>query len=504
MDLKASWQSSTKNQRQTSLLKLVTAGLSKEAGHYIDLVKADHRGVYASTGAHFANAIFGRDSIEVAEDLLQSHKQLVHDIILTLASLQGVKTDTKSEEEPGKIHHEYREQVFNGQPITEYSAAILHDLQKKWGGEDSGRIIYYGSYDATPLYIRLVARYMALYGQSILSETYTNRDGQARTMQDSLRVATMWLAGKIESSPWGLFEYKRLNPSGIGNQSWKDSATSYVHSDGSLANIDGGIASVELQGYAYDALLAADSLIAQGEARKSRWASLAQLVQKNTLQKLWMPERSFFAQGLDRDQNGETRQIDTLASNAGVLLESRLLADLPDEKAQPYVQGIVKIIAGPEFLTSVGIRSRALSHKALPGIVDYHGSYTVWPKETYDIAKGLRQFQFHHLTEQIENRILRGVVLAGGFYEFFYVESNGEVRYDRDEISRYYGQKSPGEALPVPEPGQAWTIAAVLGILQQRAKLQAEEPINQFESSVLANITNITPDTIGRELKASS
>ncbi len=434
---------------------------------YMSLVSAKDLGVYASLGVHFENAIFGRDSLQVAEDLMSTRQILVLHIIRTLASLQGVKFDPKSEEEPGKIHHEYRSKIFNGQPIPEVSLNIMKRLQQSWGDETSDTMRYYGSYDATPLYIRVVGAYVEHYGQEFLDEVYESLDGQKR-ISDSLYAATTWLVGKIESSPWLLLEFKRLNKeAGIINQAWKDSDTSYLHTDGNLANHDGGIASIELQGYAYDALIIASKLVARSDSERKSWLELAGQLQQQTLERMWMDQSKFFAQGLDRSPENQTRRIQTLTSNPGLLLDSGLLSDLPPEQHRQYVDGIIAMITGPEFMTPVGIRSRALIHRQMPGFIDYHGSYTVWPKEAYAVARGLRRFGQTELSAQLNARILNGVMRSGEFSEFFYVNDDGQVWYDQEVAIKHFQSIGLGTHIATPESGQAWTISAVLGILHQ-------------------------------------
>lgn len=454
-------------------LKLIRALYSgNQKADFISLVSAGSMGVRASLGTHFDYAIFGRDSLQVAEDLLDSHRSLVHKIIITLASLQGVKKDEKSEEEPGKIHHEYRSKMFNGQPTPEISQNIMKRLQQVWGDVNSDYICYYGSADATPLYIRLIYNYVKKYGPQILEENYNSLSGQ-KTIKQSVQSATDWLVGRLTSSPWIMLEYRRLNKeSGITNQAWKDSSTSYLHTNGEIANYNSGIASAELQGYAYDALLAASELVAKNESQKRDWTYLAQQLQQQTIERLWMPETKFFAQGLDRSGEGHTRRIETLTSNGAALADSRLLTNLPYNQAQSYIRGISEMIAGNEFMTPAGIRSRALKHKDMPGFIDYHGSYTVWPKETYAISRGLRNCGDLKLADQIESRLLSAVMRAGEFYEFFYVNIDNSVWYDREEAVSHFTKIGLGNDLATPEAGQAWTISAVQSILDKSRRPQ--------------------------------
>ncbi len=466
MDISPSqWLSMPRTERQR-LIKELEAGQAEF--DYINLVNAGKLGVNASLGLHFDTAIFGRDSLQVAEDLLDSHQNLARTIIHSLASLQGVKYDPTSEEEPGKIHHEYRAKIFNDQPIPEISLNLMRRLQQTWGGVNTDSMRYYGSYDATPLYIRLVGSYIQRYGHGFLNEIYNGLDGEKR-IADSLRAATLWLINKIVSSPWILLEYKRLNwESGIKNQVWKDSDTSYLHLDGSVANHDSGIASAELQGYAYDALLIACQYVARNDKERKDWHELAVQLQQQTIERLWMEETKFFAQGLDRSPQGHTRKIQSLTSNGGLLLDSNLLNDLSPDKRQTYVNGIVATITSSEFITPVGIRSRALRYKQMPGFIDYHGSYTVWPKETYAIARGLRRFGEDKQAAILEANILDGVMQAGEFYEFFYVNDTGNVWYDREVAVQHFKDIGLGKNIATPESGQAWTISAVISILRRR------------------------------------
>src|SRR5882762_2367347 len=133
MNLAKHWHNTSKTKKQLELIRYARSLGKEKQPDYTELVRAPfHWGVYASTGRHFRYAIFGRDSIETAEDLLDSHHALAHDAIMTLASLQGVKEDLQSEEEPGKIHHEFRQTTFDTIPVPPQSLEIMHRLQSLW------------------------------------------------------------------------------------------------------------------------------------------------------------------------------------------------------------------------------------------------------------------------------------------------------------------------------------------------------------------------------------
>jgi glycogen debranching enzyme len=458
---------------------------------YLKLVKAPRTfGVYANDGDAFKFAIFGRDSLVVAEDILTYNQDLTKEIIFALAKLQGYRRDQTSEEEPGKIHHEYRAETFNNLKAPESSLEILHSLQKIWGGVGTKQVTYYGAHDPTLLYVRLIGNYVRRYGREILGERYTGRDGEVHTIAYSVKLAVEWTVAKLDSSPLGLMEYKRLNPTGIPNQAWKDSKYAYVTANGQLPNFDAGIASIELQGYTYDALEAAAYLLPESRLDTRRWLELARIVQEKTLELLWMEDQQFFAQALFYDSEGKHQLIDSLTSNGGLILDSKLIYSLPEQKRQYYTEAIAKKLFSMEFITDVGIRSRALRHVQLPGSTEHHGSYTVWAKETNAISRGLRRSGMNALARQLENRLINSVLMTSNFYQFYYVEINGVVWYDVDKAISDLSERIPGIIPPRPEPHQAWTISGAIRTSSVKL-LRHGVGSSRFEKDALKGIPNI-------------
>lgn len=414
--------------------------------------------MFASDGPNFRHAVFGRDSIEVAEDILEYDQALARDIILTLARLQGTKYNADSEEEPGKIHHEYRSAQFAGRAVPAESLAVMRQLQaKKWGKADTDTMLYYGAYDATPLYIRLVGQYAASYGDDVLGLAYHDKNGRAQTVLDSLRTATDWLTGKLALREDRLLAYRRSNPEGIKNQAWKDSSSAYLFGDGSMPDHDRGIVSAEIQGYVYDALEIAGRFFPE---RAGELRGLAAAVQRSTVSKLWMPNQQFFAQGLGIHASGKERPLDTLTSNGALLLDSQLLDNLSEHDA--YVDALERMIMSEDFLTPAGVRCRAVRHARLLPYVDYHGSYAVWAKETADIARGLEHHGRTRSAARLRRALLDSFRAAGDCYELFYVELDNTVYYDPAQAVAHFSSNTMGEPLPIPEPGQAWSISAAI------------------------------------------
>jgi len=482
------WSNKNLHDRRLALSHFIDNAAAINQPDYLDIVRAPNNwGIYASNGPNFKYAVFGRDSIVVAEDLLLTHKDLAHDIILVLAKLQGTTTNDDSEEEPGKIHHEYRSVKYDGKTIPDYSLGILRNLQKLWGNEGSDTMTYYGGYDATPLYVRLVCHYVKNYGDSILQEEYTTHDGHNRKINESLHYAIGWITYKINESALGLLEYKRINPHGIENQAWKDSRTGYLKRDGSMPDFNKGIASIEIQGYVYDALILSSELISENEEEKDYWRSIAMDISKTVLDLFWMEDVSYFAQAVYLDENDNHQKIDTVTSNGALILNSQLLSDVNHIDRVKYVEGVSKMICSKEFITAAGIRSRALRHMSIPDFIDYHGTYTVWHKESNEIAKGLRRHNLYALAAELEKRMIDAVVRSGEFSEFYYVDIDNKVWYDKAEAIHYFSHKSTVGNLPIPEPGQAWTISSIYRICLDK-NYKKEFEVSDFEKTVLLDI----------------
>jgi glycogen debranching enzyme len=423
------------------------------------------KGVYASSDTLYKGAIFGRDSLEVAEDLMTLKPKLVTSILLTLASLQGKQVNSENEEEPGKIVHEYRNTVVDGRPIKGMSKEIFNKLSSKWGG-DSRELAYYGSVDSTPHFLRVLDSFCQTYGNEILDRQIIGRGNSKSTMKEIAVRAADWLTDRLAKSRSGLLEFQKINPHGISNQVWKDSEEFYVHVDGQIANHRAPISSIELQALAYDALQSAARFMPEGS---SKYEDLAKQLQQRTIELFWSESTASFSLGSDYDDQGKLRIIKTSAANQAALLDSSIFDSLPEDERHKYVAGIVEVIMSSEFLSDAGIRSRSLSNADLIPFWDYHGSFVSWPKETYDIAKGLRRQGFPLLARQLENRILNVCLSYKAYPEFVYVDDAGRVLASPPS-GHTHGELVIVNGTNAPERVQAWTVSAVIAIIDSRLK----------------------------------
>ena len=395
-------------------------------------------------------AVFGRDSLQVAEDTVELFPELAKTTLLFLAGTQGVAFNAEREEEPGKIVHEVR---MPHDPIAQQITS-----ERGWGWP------YYGAVDATPKFVKLLVRYCKLskkHGQ-FLTETYTDRLGETRTMQHALESSLDWIKNKVESNDDGLVEYRSTIPGGIENQVWKDSWDSYHHADGTIADHQQGIASLEVQVLAYDALKDTSEL--QGNTFLSAELDLrAETLKKTILEKFWVEDKQkggYFALGTDRDSSGNVRQLRIRTSNMGHVLNSRLLiGTMPDIQRKREL--VIRHLFSPEMLNVSGIRTLASDEVRFRPCAYHNGS--VWPWDTHYIANGLRRHSYYKQADDLDKRILFTVKSAGMFPEYVSggnepaPSTNSRTLVVYDEVH----QKDNRVEQP-PQEVQAWTVSAVI------------------------------------------
>lgn len=422
---------------------------------------------------HLYEAVFGRDSLFVAHELLDVYPELAKSTLRTLASVQGTTWNTASEEEPGKIPHEIRN------PESDTVARILSE-ERGWAWP------YYGAVDATPMYVRLFAAYVSRIdnGVELLEEKYQAKDGTYHTMQESLDSALSWMRMRMDANPDGFIEYKKGLPGGIENQMWRDSWDSFFHADGRIANREHGIASLDVQRITYDAVLEIAELYEKIPFKQATAQALyiqATLLRKKILETFWVePENGrsdaigFFALGTERDERGAVHQLKIKTSDMGHLLYSRLL-DGDDEETTKYRESIVRHLFSPTMLATGGIRTLASDEiRYRPSA--YHNG-TVWPAFNYLISQGLRRHGLYTLAREIDERNLKIVHMTGELPE--YVSGNdGEhpVLSTRivDVWDATHGKMNRIEQPP--QEVQAWTVAAVAAIQRVHA-VNADMPL---------------------------
>jgi glycogen debranching enzyme len=293
---------------------------------------------------------FGRDTLLTAYQALLVNPELAREALVYLAAHQGRAVDPARDEEPGKIFHELR----TGEMAR--AGEVPHTP-------------YYGSVDATPLWLVLLSEYYLWTG---------DRETVATLLPVAER-AVRWIDEFGDLDGDGLVEYARRTEKGLQNQGWKDSHDGVVFADGTVAS--GPIALVEVQGYVCDAKRRLGSVYRRlgDHGRAARLAAEARAMERRIEERFWMPEKGYFAEALD----GQKRQVDSITSNPGHLLWSRAVAD---DKAR----AVGDVLLSPQMFSGWGVRtlaSRQLSYNPL----SYHNG-TVWPHDNALCAMGLATY----------------------------------------------------------------------------------------------------------------
>ena len=250
-----------------------------------------------AAGLPWFMALFGRDTLITSLQTLPYLPGLAATTLRVLAARQATLRDDFQEREPGKILHELRFGELTARGQRPYSP-------------------YYGTADATPLFLVLLDEY----------HRWSGDDALVRALEPNARAALEWISESGDLDGDGYVEYDRRNAAtGLVNQCWKDSWNSIQYADGTLAR--GPIATCEIQGYVYDAQrrcarLARD--IWDDAPLAQQLEDRAAALRANFQRDFWMPERGHHAVALDRDK----RQVDSLTSNIGHLLWSGLLDDV--------------------------------------------------------------------------------------------------------------------------------------------------------------------------------
>jgi hypothetical protein len=355
--------------------------------------------------------VFGRDSLVVSMESISAFPEFALGALRTLAQVQATADEAEQDMEPGKIPHEIRSGELASLGLLPFAP-------------------YYGTADATPLYIIVLSYAYQWSGDVALLQRY-RRNAEA---------AMGWVLNYGDRDGDGFQEYLRRSTHGIANQGWKDSWDAIRHADGSIA--EAPIALCELQGYAFDAMLRMAEiydLLKEPEKAEGLRERARRLYQQFNEVFWWESEGTYYL-GLDKDK----RPMETVASNAGHCLASGIV---PPERAGRVVDRLM----APDMWSGWGIRTLSSKH---PGYNPY--SYhcgSVWPHDNATIAGGFRRAGRH--TEA--QRVAEGIFAAA-------------ERFDAYRLPELFaGLPRDAGAFPVPYLGanvpQAWAAAAVFRLV---------------------------------------
>ena len=374
-----------------------------------------------AAGAPWFMTVFGRDSLLTGWMTLIADRTLAHGVLETLARFQGDDVDPRTEEEPGKILHEIRFAASAGLALG--------------GGE-----VYYGSIDATPLFVMLAGE-LVRWGLPV---------SEAADLVPAVDAAMGWIAAFGDRDGDGYVEYERRNPHGLANQGWKDSWDGIRFADGALA--EPPIALCEVQGYVYAAHVARADLaeLMDEPDLATRHRTAAEELRRRFNDDFWLEEQGTFALGLDRDK----RPIDAVTSNPGHCLWTGIVEQ---ERAARLADRLLE----DDLFCGWGLRTLATGMAAYNPVSYHNGS--VWPHDNALCAAGLARYGFaDHAHRIIEGQLAAASRYASRLPELF----AGFPREDLGVPGIYPASCSP----------QAWAAASPLLWLRTLLQLEPDVP----------------------------
>ncbi|MEU4478921.1 glycogen debranching N-terminal domain-containing protein [Micromonospora sp. NPDC023966] len=384
--------------------------------------------VLTAAGLPWFLTVFGRDTLLTAYQTMVCGPDVARGALIVLAAHQATSFDDFTDQEPGKILHEYRTGELTQLGLKPYRP-------------------YYGGADTTALWLILLSEYWR----------WSRDDDLVCRLRPNADAALGWIDHHGDLDGDGYVEYATRSPQGLGNQCWRDSPDGVQHADGTLPVLP--IATCETQGYTYDAKLRMAEL-AEGPWRDPdlarRLRTEAARLREQFNRDYWIPDRGgYYAVGLD----GDKRRIDSMTSNMGHLLWSGIV---PEDRAGRVAAHLMS----EEMFSGWGVRTLSTAETGYNPI-GYHTG-TVWPHDNSIIAAGLARYGHR----QEANRIAKAMLQAAAHSDYRLPEALSG--YDRS-----FGPR------PVPYPTacnpQAWASGApllllrtMLGLHPQGERLVAE------------------------------
>jgi glycogen debranching enzyme len=405
----------------------------------LEMLATRERGeVFFAAGVPWFVCLFGRDSIITALETVAYNPRIAAETLILLARYQGSHNDEWRDEEPGKILHELREGEM----------ANLGEVPQT---------PYYGTVDATPLFLCLLAEYVRWTGDLALF----------RKLEKNVERALHWLDTIADHDGDGFVDYVSRSDKGLANQGWKDSGNAIANADGSPA--EPPVALVEVQGYVYRARLDMAWLYRLTD-RADKAESLereAKALRKRFQGAYWLPDRRYLAVALQK--NG--RPAEAVSSNPGQALWSGIVN-------ARHARAIASTLRSKRMFSGWGIRTMAEGEAAYNPL-DYQVG-AIWPHDNAMIAAGLKRYGYDDDSLLVFSAIYQAATRFSSYRlpEVF----AGFDRGESPEPVRY----------PVACTPQAWAAGAIPYMLRTALGLEPDAT-----EDTLRIVRPVLPDWLG-------